>query len=60
MTDDTYSISWGRDYTSPLHGRYEYCIYLGEKLVARMGGFTSSSTAKRAGLKAAQDLQAKA
>lgn len=44
-------MSIGRDYN--LHGRYEYVIYLDEKIVARKGLFTSYTQAKRAGLKAA-------
>jgi len=53
---DNLSMSYGRNYTSPLHGRYEYCIFDGEKLIAREGNFKSSAAAKRAGLKAVRAL----
>ncbi|HUN01052.1 MAG TPA: hypothetical protein PLI96_11295 [Halothiobacillus sp.] len=49
------SMSVGRDYN--LYGAYEYCIYQGEKIIARKGFFKSYSAAKRAGLKAAAELQ---
>lgn len=53
---DNLSMSWGRDYASPLHGRYEYVIFRGEEVALREGGFKSSASAKRAGIKAAQSL----
>lgn len=54
----TLSMSIGRDYRSG--SQYEYVIYCAEHVVAREGFFPSYSQAKRAGLKAAQALLAKA
>jgi len=52
MTDKL-TISWGRDYRTAT--KYEFCLFEGELLVHREGYFSSSSAAKRAGLKAAQN-----
>ena len=51
------SVSTGRDYNTTT--RYEYVVFDGENVVARKGYFTSSTAAKRAGVKAAQDYLAK-
>ncbi len=57
MTKDTLSLVACRDYSvGALASDYEYVIYRGEEIVARKGGFKSSTAAKRAGLKAAQTL----
>lgn len=55
MESGTLYLSVGRDYR--VHGKYEFVVYRGEDIVARKGMFTSSSQAKRAGLKAAQAFQ---
>ena len=49
------SMSVGRDYRS--NSAYEYVIYKDEKIVARQGFFSSYAKAKRAGLKAAEQLE---
>jgi hypothetical protein len=53
-TADTMSV--GRDYRSSLSTRYEYVIYCGQGVLTRQGGFTSSSAAKRAGVKRAREI----
>jgi hypothetical protein len=50
----TISISTGRDYTT--YSKYEYVVFADERVVARKGGFSNSSAAKRAGIKAAQSF----
>ena len=45
-----YRMSVGRDYRS--YTAYEYIIYKGEDIIARVGFFKSSTQARRAGLKA--------
>lgn len=52
------TMSVGRDYNS--NSKYEYVIYSGENVVARKGFFTTSTQAKRAGLRAAILMQDKA
>ena len=52
MTNLTMSV--GRDYR--MTGWYEYAIFAGEQLVDKKGGFSSYSSAKRAGLKAADAI----
>ena len=48
------TMSVGRDYRTG--SKYEYVIFDNEEVVARQGFFTTSTQAKRAGLKAAQAL----
>jgi len=48
------TVSWGRDYRTSLHNRYEYCVFEGESIVLREGSYSSSAAAKRAGIRAAQ------
>lgn len=50
------SMSVGRD--NRMSGKYEYVIFEDEEIVARKGFFTSSTQAKRAGQKAAQEIYA--
>jgi hypothetical protein len=57
MAQDTISISAGRDYNT--YDRYEFCVFDGEKVVIRKGGFSSNGAAKRAGIKAANEYLAK-
>ena len=49
------SMSVGRDYRR--NSAYEYVIYKDEKIVARQGFFSSYAKAKRAGFKAAEQLE---
>lgn len=49
-----YSISVGRDYRTG--SKYEYVIFRNEEVVRREGFFSTSTQAKRAGLKAARAL----
>lgn len=49
---DEMTISVGRD--SNTSTRFEFCLFAGDRLVAREGGFKSTAAARRAGLKAAQ------
>lgn len=49
------TMSVGRDYRT--NSKYEYVIYKDEEIVAREGYFTTSTQAKRAGLKAAARLE---
>lgn len=46
------TMSVGRCYSQP-HGGYEFCLYRGEKLIARQHGHRSSAAARRAGIAAA-------
>lgn len=55
-TKNTLYVSAGRDYNHPLHGRYEYVIYLGEEVIARKSGFTSKKQALTHGVKHAQGM----
>ena len=48
------SMSVGRDYRT--NSAYEYVIYEDEKVVARQGFYPNYAKAKRAGLKAAEQL----
>ena len=50
------SISVGRDYEAGYSSRYEFCIYQNDKIIARKGNFKSAATARRNGIKAAQEL----
>ena len=52
MQSQTVYLSVGRDYRSAT--RYEFVVYRGEDIIARDGGFKTSTQAKRAGVKAAQ------
>jgi hypothetical protein len=52
---DGLSMSVGRDYRSG--SAYEYVIYRSEEVVARQGFFRGYAQAKRAGLKAAEQLE---
>jgi hypothetical protein len=54
MTERKLSMSVGRDYRT--NSKYEYVIFEGEKVVQREGYYTTSTQAKRAGLKAANLL----
>lgn len=47
------TISIGRDSNYSI-GRYEYCIFEGDVLVKREGGYKSAAAARRAAIKAAQ------
>lgn len=47
------TMSAGRDYNT--YGRYEFCVFDDEKVVARKGGFANNAAAKRAGIKAATE-----
>jgi hypothetical protein len=50
-------MSAGRDYNSPLHGRYEFCLYADdETIVARQSGFKSKAAAVNAGRRKADEL----
>ncbi len=51
---DNLSMSVGRDYRT--NSAYEYVIFQNEEIVKREGFFRSSTQAKRAGLKAAQEI----
>lgn len=51
------SVSAGRDYNT--YNRYEFCVFDDEKVVARKGGFSSNASAKKAGIKAANEYLAK-
>ena len=51
------TMSAGRDYNT--YNKYEYVVYDDENIVARKGGFSSNSAAKKAGIKAANDYIAK-
>ena len=53
------TMSVGRDYNHPLHGRYEFVLWEGEKLVTRGSGFKSKGTAMTAGKKAAAEYEEK-
>lgn len=46
------TLSVGRDNATST--RFEFCLFAGDRLVAREGGFKSSAAARRAGIKAAQ------
>ena len=48
------SLSVGRDYAAGYSNSYEFVIFKGDRVLARQGGFKSSATAKRNGVKAAQ------
>ena len=52
------SVSAGRDYTS--YNRYEFVVFDDENVVARQGGFSNNTAAKKAGVKVAQEYAAKA
>lgn len=53
------TLSAGRDYNSPLHGRYEYVLFAAdETVVSRASGFKSKASAIRAGRLKAADLLA--
>lgn len=52
------TMSTGRDYRRA--GKYEYCLFVGEKVVAREGFYPSNRAAKVAGVKKAAELQAQA
>jgi hypothetical protein len=54
--DMSLSMTVGRDYRT--NSKYEYVIFEGEKVVARLGFFTYSSQAKRAGQKKAAEIYA--
>lgn len=55
MERETLSVSYGRDYNS--HGCvYEYCVFCGDDLIARKGGFKSTSAARKAGEAAAHAI----
>jgi hypothetical protein len=50
MTKEATHMIAGRDYNSPLHGRYEYVLFAAdETVVARESGFKSKSSAVSAG-----------
>jgi hypothetical protein len=51
------SMSVGRDYRACTN-KYEYVIFEGEEVVARQGFFTTSTQAKRAGFKKAEEIEA--
>ena len=50
------TMSVGRDYRTST--KFEYVIFEDEEVVARKGFFTSSTQAKRAGIKAAEAIYA--
>lgn len=52
MMTDKITMSVGRDYRTTT--KYEFVVFQGELVIHREGYFSSSSAAKRAGLKAAQ------
>ncbi len=52
----TLSMTVGRDYRT--NSKYEYVIFEGEEVVARLGFFTYSTAAKRAGQKKAAEIYA--
>jgi hypothetical protein len=47
------TLSVGRDYTPGYSSRYEFCVFCGDKLIVRKGGFKSAAAAKRHGIKVA-------
>ena len=51
-----FSMSVGRDYAAGYSHSYEYVIYAGERIAARKGGFKTAATARRHGLKRAEEL----
>jgi hypothetical protein len=48
-TSETLFLSAGIDYNAGIRGRYEYCLFLGDELIARGNGFKSKKTAINAG-----------
>lgn len=51
------TMSAGRDYNT--YNKYEFVVFDDEKVVVRMGGFSSNAAAKRAGIKAANEYIAR-
>jgi hypothetical protein len=49
-TANTLYLSAGIDYNASHGGRYEYCVFLGEELIARGNGFKTKKAAIKAGL----------
>ena len=49
-TSETLFLSAGIDYNASYGGRYEYCIFLGEELIARGNGYKTKKAAMKAGL----------
>lgn len=47
------SVSAGRDYST--YNRYEFVVFDDENVVARKGGFSNNSAAKKAGVKEANE-----
>lgn len=52
------NLSVGRDYAAGYSNSYEYVIFDGESVIARKGGFRNAAAARRAGIKAAQEIVA--
>lgn len=50
------TLSVGRDYAAGYSASYEFVVFSGEKVVVRKGGFKSAATARRNGIKAAQEI----
>lgn len=55
MADDAIKMSWGRDYRTAT--KYEFVLFQGELVIHREGYYSSSSAAKRAGIKAEAKFQ---
>ena len=56
-TTQPLTLSAGRDYRfGALTSDHEFCLYRGDDIVARRGGFKSAAAARRAGIRHAQTM----